>query len=116
MKKVYLSGPISGLPLDVARDHFAQCANFVHKHYPEAEVFNPMEFTTYDESKRWQDYMHECLAVLEQCDAIVLLPKYWMSNGAQCERFYARGLGIEEWHYSPKLSSLESLDPEKFRL
>lgn len=99
MKKIYLSGPVSGRPLEEARVQFAEAEEFLLKHFgrENVEVFNPMTFTTYAPEKKWQDYMHTCLAVLETCDVILMLKDWQNSCGAKCEYHYAEGCGIERW-------------------
>lgn len=100
MKKIYISGRISGLPLDVARARFNQAEARIRAEHPDAEIYNPMRFCTYTPDKSWQDYMHLCLAMLEISDTIVLLPNWRESNGAQCEYYYARGLHLAIYHYA----------------
>lgn len=100
MKKIYISGRISGLPIEVARGRFAAAEAYLHERYPDAEIFNPMKFCTYTPEKKWQDYMHVCLSALEQCDTLVLLPNWYQSNGAQCEYYYARGMNLDIYHYA----------------
>lgn len=96
MKKIYLSGPVSGRPLEEARVQFGLAEEFLLKHFGRENVmvFNPMKFTEYAPDKKWQDYMHTCLAVLEQCDEICMLGGWLRSLGAQVEYLYAEGCGI----------------------
>lgn len=94
MKKIYLSGPISIFPLEEALHHFDTYEHSVKKAYPEAAIYNPMKLVEYDKDKKWQDYMRPCLHNLEQCDTIIMLPGWELSNGAMCEYYYAKGLGI----------------------
>lgn len=100
MKKIYISGRISGLPIEVARGRFAAAEAYLRERYPDAEIYNPTKFCRYEPGKPWQDYMHLCLSVLEQCDFLVLLPNWLESNGAQCEYYYARGLHLAIYHYA----------------
>lgn len=99
MKKIYLSGPISGRPLEEAREQFDTVEKFLQKKFGEEniKVFNPMTFNTYAPEKKWQDYMHLCLYLLEDCDAILMLDGWKDSIGAQVEYLYAYGCGIESW-------------------
>lgn len=100
MKKIYISGRITGLPLEVARKRFAECEDRLREKYPDALICNPMKFCKYDERKTWAEYMRLCLAVLDMCDALVLLPNWRESNGAQVEYHYAHGLNIPVYHYA----------------
>ena len=99
MKKIYLSGPVSGRPLEEARVQFGLAEEFLLKHFGRENimVYNPMKFNEYAPEKKWQDYMHTCLAVLETCDAILMLKGWHKSYGSNCEYFYAKGCGIEPW-------------------
>lgn len=110
MKRIYLSGPISGLPLAVARSRFYAACKFLRIVYPDAEIYNPMTFNSFSPEKKWQDYMHVCLPILETCDTVILLPGWSDSNGAQCERYYAQGLSIPILVYDP-LSAGSPLTP-----
>lgn len=103
MENIYISGRITGLPLEVARQRFAECEARLRERYPEAVINNPMRFCTYKPGKKWQDYMHLCLAVLDTCDSLVLLPNWQESNGAQVEYHYAHGLKIPVYHYAELL-------------
>lgn len=100
MQNIYLSGRISGLPLDFARESFSEAAKRIRERYPDAQVWNPMTFNHFEEGKPWQSYMQMCLAILERCDTIVLLPDWRESNGAQCEYYYARGMNLQIIHYA----------------
>lgn len=93
-KKIYLSGPISGVPIEEARNSFHECEQKVLQVYPKAKILNPLRFTVYEEGKKWQDYMHVCLDVLETCDTIIMLPGFSTSNGAMVEYYYAKGIGL----------------------
>lgn len=101
MKRIYLSGPISGRPIEQARNLFDRAEKYIREKvgvYPEVMVFNPLKFTEYSEDKKWADYMHPCLAVLESCDMIIMLPGWEQSHGAQCEYHFACGCGILTSH------------------
>lgn len=100
MQNIYISGRISGLPIEVARARFNAAEQRIHERYPEAKIWNPMQFTYYEEGKPWQHYIQECLAILEACDTIVMLPNWIESNGAQCEYYYARGMHLQIFHYA----------------
>ena len=105
MENIYISGRITGLPLEVARQRFAECEARLRERYPEAFIYNPMRFCTYDPCKKWQDYMHKCLSVLEMCDTLVLLPNWRISHVAQVEYHYAHGLKIPVYHYAELLQT-----------
>lgn len=86
--KVYISGPMTGLP------------GFNYPAFHEAstrlramgyEVENPANNAQQD---AWIDYMRIAVAQLAGCDAVYLLPGWSESRGAQVEYQLARGLGL----------------------
>jgi len=97
MKKVYISGKISGLPLDKAMSKFIIAKN--HLSRLGHEGINPMEIPCNNPNGIWAEYMMADLAVLKDCDAIMMLPCWEDSKGAQCEKIFAEGCGIEILYY-----------------
>ena len=88
-KTVYISGPMTGLP-DLNRDAFA---------WAEAQVIaagltpvNP--HTLCDPSWDWNRCMRADVTALCACDALLLLPGWERSNGAQLELHIAHRLGL----------------------
>lgn len=88
-RTVYISGPMTGLP-DLNRDAFA---------WAEAQVIaagltpvNP--HTLCDPSWDWSRCMRADVTALCACDALLLLPGWQNSNGAQLELHIAHRLGI----------------------
>ena len=85
--KIYIAGQITGLPLDEARENFAEAeAKLKAMGY---ETVNPMNLERYHPDKEWIDYMIESLQLLRDCDGIYLMDNYFLSNGAQIERLAA---------------------------
>ena len=93
MKKVYISGKITGLPIEEAAAKFDN-AEATYKDLG-FDVINPMKVLPYDPKHTWPDYMLADLAALRTCDAIVLLPCWQDSKGATCEKIFAEGCGLE---------------------
>jgi hypothetical protein len=91
--KIYLSGQISGIPLNKARKKFAKAAKIAENHGHAA--VNPMDHNEYVEGKPWIDYMIESLELLKQCDGILLLDNYKMSFGAKIEKLAAERMELE---------------------
>ena len=88
--KIYISGPITGLPQAKARANFAAAADQIRRkgHEPvnpclTQELLDP-------KTTSWSQYMEVCLALLRVCDALVFLPGAARSKGSNLEAFEAR--------------------------
>ena len=89
--KVYIAGPMSGLP-DYNYPAFnAEAARLRALGY---EVFNPAE-NPKPEPETWQGYMRMAIAQLIQVDRVALLPNWDLSRGARVERDLAMNLDID---------------------
>jgi hypothetical protein len=87
MAKIYLSGPITGVP--DYQDRFGQIAC-------RAEIFG---HTVIDPSVETagltpKDYMRISIARLEAADEVWLLPGWQNSKGATIEKLYAEYIGL----------------------
>jgi nucleoside 2-deoxyribosyltransferase len=80
---VYLSGRMTGLP-DFGREQFNDAEAVLRKYG--YKVLNPACLPTDLEGTK---YMPICLAMLQQADAIVMLPGWERSKGALFEWQYA---------------------------
>ena len=88
--RVYISGPITG-----NHDFMWQFAE-AEKHLKSEgySVANPAALSTImPEDSTHDDYMVICLAMLDLCDAIYMLPDWKTSMGANREYGYALGKG-----------------------
>lgn len=94
MKRLYLAGPMSGLP-DFNYPAFnAEAARLRALGY---EVENPAENSD-PPCKTWQGYMRLAIAQLVRCDAVALLPGWAKSKGACIEVKLADSLLIPVAH------------------
>lgn len=93
MKRVYVAGPMSGLPLD---NHPAFHAAAAELRALGFEVENPAE-NPEPPCKSWLGYMRMAVAQVAKVDAIVLLPGWENSRGAKVEYDLAVGLGLKVW-------------------
>lgn len=91
MKRVYISGRISGLPEPLYTRYFADAE----------KLLLSMGYKPYNPTKRgivpgykWEDYMKEDIKVLCDCDAIYFLPNWMDSKGAVMEHDIAKKLSI----------------------
>lgn len=93
--KVYLSGPMSGLP-DLNHPTFHAAAHALRR--IGYTVVNPAEFVTdttgLTEAEAWRAYMQVDIKALVECEGIVMLPAWTESRGACLERNIAQGLGM----------------------
>ena len=93
--KVYLSGPMTGLP-EYNKHAFMGCAQALRA--VGYEVVNPAENTVdtagLSEQEAWQAYMRIDIKQLLDCDGIVMMPGWPESKGATLERAIAQGLGL----------------------
>ncbi len=89
MKKVYISGPMTGYP-DLNRSAFADTEHRLRCYG--LEPVNPHNLCEPDWD--WHRCMRADIAALCTCDAIMMLPGWEKSNGAQLELHIAHRLGI----------------------
>lgn len=90
MKRIYLSGPMTGLPeFNFPAFHAAAAKIRAHGH----DVFNPAE-SVVDASGTWEEFMRHDLKALCDCDTIAILPGWATSRGAHLEVYVAHQLGI----------------------
>lgn len=94
MKKIYIAGPMTGLPESNYPAFNAAASQLRALGH---EVQNPAENPKRDS---WAGYMRLGVAQLVQCDCIVLLPGWSESKGALIERQLAQMLDMEVFHLS----------------
>lgn len=91
MKRIYIAGPMTGLPeLNFPAFHAAAAALRAQGHHVE----NPAEINA-DPKAQWLDCMRMDIARLVTCDAVLMLPGWQNSRGALVEHGLAVGLGLE---------------------
>ena len=93
MKRVYLSGPMTGKP-ELNFPAFAAAAKWLRHPSFDLEVVNPAELNP-DPTTSWEDCMRADIKALCDCDAIVLLEGWEASKGAHIELQVAHRLGLE---------------------
>jgi hypothetical protein len=104
--KVYVSGPISGLPEEVWKKNFADACERVNANpdmiavdasavVPQCENACGSDLTFEDGSYKhlWSCYMKWDIMALLDCDAIYMIPGSENSRGAKLELQVARSLG-----------------------
>lgn len=88
--KVYISGPITGLPYEEAEKAFNDAE--IRLQEQGYEVVNPLN-NGLPTSATWNEHMRADLKLLLDCDAIYLLKGYQNSKGAMIEYDLAIKLG-----------------------
>jgi nucleoside 2-deoxyribosyltransferase len=86
--RIYLAGPMSGLPEENYPAFNAEAARLRAIGF---HVENPAENPAQDS---WQAYMRQAVRQMMTCDAVALLPGWENSRGALIENGLAVGLGI----------------------
>ncbi|MFV8317165.1 DUF4406 domain-containing protein [Mycobacterium sp. 23] len=96
MSRIYIAGPMSGLP-NHNYPEFHLVAEALRKEG--REVLSPHEIDGGSTDRGWVWYMREALKMLLSCDEIVLLDGWQHSRGAQIERGLAETLEmpVSEW-------------------
>ena len=117
MKRIYISGAISGTP--DAEQRFGDAEEYLHIVYPEAETINPQriggEAAYTAPSLTHKEYMKLAKTALDMCDAIFMIPGWQHSKGAMWENGYAVGCGKEvilmdeSWYQETEQPSHENI-------
>ncbi|MBD8099849.1 DUF4406 domain-containing protein [Pseudomonas fluorescens] len=89
MKRIYLSGPMTGLP-DLNFPAFASMTDSLRA--GGHTVTNPGELNP--DGGTWNDRMRLDIAALMECDTVATLPGWQESKGAQLEVLIAHHLGM----------------------
>lgn len=91
MKKIYISGQITGLEIEEAEALFSEAEK--HLLACDFEVVNPMTIE-HNHDKSWGSYMRADLIALMDCDTIYMLNNWTKSKGAEIERKLALDLSL----------------------
>lgn len=90
--KIYISGPISGLPFeDVKRNFDDAQMRLEEQGY---EVINPLN-NGLTEKHSWKEHMKADIKMLMDCDEIYMMKGYAESKGAMIEYNLAQDLGYD---------------------
>jgi len=93
-KKVYISGKITGLPIEVAMDKFNKAvAGFELHGWGDENIINPMTLI-HDHDLSWENYMRVDLIELLKCTHIYMLKDWHTSKGANIEYNLAKDLNL----------------------
>src|ERR1017187_10944453 len=97
---IYLSGPMSGLPLHNF-PAFATAAKILRNRGYTVVSPHECEKVNHATPKPWTYYLRkDLIAMLQTCDTIVMLDGWQKSRGATLERMVAMTLGMDVKHYA----------------
>ena len=86
---IYLSGPISGKNIDLAKQNFEFAEKEVKRYLTPTAVINPFGIKPFLGIKNWWCYMITDLWQLRKCDTIFMLKGWKNSRGACIEHLYS---------------------------
>lgn len=92
MKKIYISGQITGLPYKAVEQRFDDAERRLQKYG--YEVVNPLD-NGLPRNSTWEQHMRADLKLLLDCDSIYLLKGFRDSKGAMIEYNLAKELHLE---------------------
>lgn len=84
--KIYISGAITGNPR--YKEQFASATEKL-----EAKGHSVINPAMLPEGFHYDEYMHVCLAMVDVCEAVAMLPNYISSPGANEEKRHAESAG-----------------------
>lgn len=88
-KRIYLSGPITGIADYHQRFEWAKSRLEAAGHY---DIVNPAELDKVIQRGSYEEYMKICLMLIDGCTDMVMLPGWESSLGANREYGYAKAL------------------------
>lgn len=91
--KIYISAPITGYDLQERKEFFAAMASLL-RDLGQTPV-NPMESIDVSNPPAHSEAMRRDIAMLLDCDAILLLGEWWNSEGCVVEKMVAETCGIK---------------------
>lgn len=96
MKKVYLSGRITGTEDFVERFNMYENVLKIQGYH----VINPLKLN-HKKNATWLEYIITDITALAGCDAIALMPDWQQSAGCRIEFEVAQKLGLQSIHLYP---------------
>ncbi len=93
MKKIYISGKITGLDIAIAAMLFGAAHEELEKknYHP----VNPMKEVPYNKDWTWHQYMLADIALIFDCTHMYMLSNWKESKGARMEHAIAKELEME---------------------
>ncbi|MCF2487483.1 DUF4406 domain-containing protein [Dyadobacter sp. CY347] len=100
MKKIYISGKITGVPIEQAREKFAEAEKILM--CSGWETVNPMK-NGLPETASWKEHMVKDIEMLLDCEAILMLSCWRTSKGAKIEKAVAEQMGMQVLTFKEKI-------------
>lgn len=91
IKKLYLSGPMTGYPELNAPAFNAATKKLRRRGF---KVINPPELDAIEKADTWEGCLRRDLRFLVDCDAIATLPNWTKSRGANLEIYVGKALSM----------------------
>ena len=90
MTKIYLSGKISGLNIEYAKQNFYFSAKELKKYHGANIVINPFDIKPFLGLDYWICYMITDILALRKCDKIAMRKDWIDSRGACIEHYFGK--------------------------
>lgn len=90
MTKIYISGKISGIKIELAKQNFYFSCKEIVKYHNADIVVNPFDIKPFLGSKCWLCYMIADIAELRKCTHIAMQKNWTDSRGAVIEYYFAK--------------------------
>lgn len=96
--KIYIAGPMSGIPGHNYDAFFQAERDLIYKGWSEYEIINPARINpiteTGEQELSWEECMRRDIPELLKCNSIYLLQNWYNSKGARLEKRIADDLGF----------------------
>lgn len=89
MNKLYISGPMTGIP---HKNFNAFCDAATELSLGKYEVVNPWDLDFTDVKNTWEECLRRDIRALMECDGVATLPGWKKSKGACLEVYIAKAL------------------------
>ena len=99
--RIYISGKISGLPLDMVQERFDDAESLLSE--LGFDVVNPMK-NGLDPNEKWIKHLCKDIELLDSCDAIYMMDNWVESRGARHEYNFAMIENKDIWFESNVIS------------
>lgn len=109
-QKLYISGPITGLPEEKVRYDFHEAENRLRRLFPTYELVNPLNNGLPFDAP-WEEHIEADLLSLQGCNAVYFMDGWENSLGCQIEHAEAVVRLMDRYYQSPlKRSSVRGAE------